>query len=51
MNLLHLPVIDQTIVGHMGIEFTEPVRILSVHPMPVDHRTINPWGSCMAARP
>ncbi len=38
------PVIDQTIVGHMGIEFTEfgPDYICAT--LPVDRRTIQPMG-------
>jgi uncharacterized protein (TIGR00369 family) len=38
------PVIDQTIVGHMGIEFTDfgPDYICAT--LPVDHRTIQPMG-------
>ncbi len=45
------PVIDQTIVGHLGIEFTEfgPDYICAT--LPVDHRTISPWESFTAVRP
>jgi 1,4-dihydroxy-2-naphthoyl-CoA hydrolase len=38
------PIIDQTIVGHMGIEFTEFGPDFICATMPVDHRTIQPMG-------
>ncbi len=38
------PVMDKTIVGHMGIEFTEFGPDFICATMPVDHRTIQPMG-------
>mgnify|MGYP001055284057 CR=1 FL=1 len=38
------PVIDQTIVGHMGIEFIEFGPDFISAAMPVDQRTIQPMG-------
>ena len=38
------PVIDQTIVGHLGIEFIESGPDFICATLPVDHRTIQPMG-------
>jgi 1,4-dihydroxy-2-naphthoyl-CoA hydrolase len=38
------PVIDRTIVGRLGIEFTEFGPDFICAAMPVDHRTIQPMG-------
>ncbi|MCA1794236.1 MAG: hotdog fold thioesterase [Desulfotignum sp.] len=38
------PIIDKTIVGHMGIEFTEFGPDFIRATMPVDHRTVQPMG-------
>ncbi|MFO7913902.1 MAG: hotdog fold thioesterase [Desulfotignum sp.] len=37
-------VIDKTIVGHMGIEFTKFGPDFICATMPVDHRTVQPMG-------